>query len=96
MFDRQSRSTRYCFILPTRVKSAGHRTPTVFRSSIATASRSNGDGTDGGGGGIQPGDGDGKNGGGGIRPRLRAAKLAAQYDALAADPVIETGGVGIP
>jgi hypothetical protein len=47
-------------------------------------------------GGVHPGDGGGKNGGGGVHPRLRAAELAAQYDALAAEPVIETGGVEIP
>ncbi len=55
-----------------------------------------GDGGGKDGGGVHPGDGGGKDGGGGIHPRLRAAKLAAQYDALAADPVIETGGVEIP
>jgi hypothetical protein len=59
-----------------------------------------GKGGNGGGGGVRPGDGDGGGGGvrprgddggggGGIRPRLERA-----FDRRAADPVIESGGVG--
>ena len=45
------------------------------------------------GGGIRAGGGKGAGGGGGgISPR----RLMAQFEALAADPVIETGGVGLP
>ena len=52
----------------------------------------NDDGRGNGGGGIRAGGGSGGGGGGGISPR----RLMAQFDALAADPVIETGGVGLP
>ena len=52
-----------------------------------------GGGNGGGGGGIRAGGGKGGGGGGGgISPR----RLMAQFEALAADPVIETGGVGLP
>ena len=47
------------------------------------------------GGGVHPGSG-GKSGdgGGGIQPRL--GRLMDRFEALAADPVVETGGVGLP
>ncbi len=48
------------------------------------------DGKGNGGGGLHPGGGKG-DGGGGIQPRLMKT-----FEALAADPVIETGGVGLP
>jgi uncharacterized membrane protein YgcG len=48
-----------------------------------------GGGHDGGGGGVRPGGGS-DGGGGGIRPRLERA-----FDRQAADPVVETGGVGV-
>jgi len=44
----------------------------------------------GGGGGIHPGDGKDGGGGGGISPRR-----ASQFEARAADPIVETGGVGL-
>ncbi len=45
----------------------------------------------GGGGGLNPGHGGGGDGGGGLNPRV-----AASFERQAADPVIETGGVGLP
>jgi uncharacterized membrane protein YgcG len=55
--------------------------------------KNGGNGKDGGGGGIHPGGGSGGGGGGGgISPR----RQMAQFEALASDPVIETGGVDLP
>jgi len=55
----------------------------------------NGGGKDnGGGGGLHPGGGGKGGGGGGIHPRLQRAM--DRFADLAADPVVETGGVGLP
>lgn len=54
--------------------------------------KNGGGGGGGNGGGLHPGNGGGGDGGGGLHTRT----LESQFKALAADPVIETGGVGAP
>jgi len=65
------------------------------------AGKGGGKGGHGGGGGVKPGDGGG-GGGGGVRPRAGTGggggihlRLQHAFDRRAADPVIETGGIGI-
>jgi hypothetical protein len=81
----------------------GHPAKTVYTlrcpgSDVASGGGKDGKGNGGGkdgktGGGIRPGGGRG-DGGGGIQPRL--SRHMDRFDALAAHPAVETGGVGLP